>query len=374
MPSRNAGEMRCRSLYEECTLWRQFSLTRSSKGFGRHRAVTVRGLWYLDDHPNQVESDRSPDIAEEHDLFREPVSSLLAHAPGSHTPVGVGMLRTVSSLAAAVAFSLTGGRRPAVCWTLAVCVVYVALAAPLRAQSIVSTLALRQPAGSVARTAGSTIVTRMKSGTAFFVDDLGHMLTARHVADNCLRVVVAKEGHVVAAGVVALSSELDIALLKVPKTLGLSAVFPHSVTVAGNDMMFAAAYDTLPRMTGHGGTLGNATVVSSGSEAGYLAIDSNVTFGSSGAPVLDGRGLVQGVISGRVGEVTAYSAPIGEMSMSRLKVASDRVLAVTAARAKAFLAANGIAVVEDDRPQIDPSSSRANRAASTSARVTCLQN
>jgi hypothetical protein len=83
------------------------------------------------------------------------------------------------------------------------------------------------------------------------------------------------------------------------------------------------------------------------------------------------------VISGRINEVklpTAYSAPMGEMSMSVLKVAPDRVLAVSAARAKAFLAANGIAIVEDDRPQIDPSSSRANRAASISARVTCLQN
>jgi hypothetical protein len=142
-------------------------------------------------------------------------------------------------------------------------------------------------------------------------------------------------------------------------------------------MMFAAAYDTLPHMTARGGTLGNATVVSSGSEAGYLAIDSNVTFGASGAPVLDGRGLVQGVISGRINEVklpTAYSAPMGEMSMSMLKVASDRVLAVSAARAKAFLAAHGVAIAEDDRPQIDPASSRANRAASISARVTCLLN
>jgi hypothetical protein len=122
-------------------------------------------------------------------------------------------------------------------------------------------------------------------------------------------------------------------------------------------------------MTARGGTLGNATVVSNGGDAGYLAIASNVTFGSSGAPVLDGRGLVQGVISGRMNEVklpTAYSAPMGELPMSVVKV--------TAARAKAFLAAHGIAVAEDDRPQIDPSSSRANRAASISARVTCVQN
>ena len=34
-------------------------------------------------------------------------------------------------------------------------------------------------------------------------------------------------------------------------------------------------------------------------QAGYLAIDSNVTFGASGAPVLDSRGLVEGAISRR---------------------------------------------------------------------------
>jgi hypothetical protein len=110
--------------------------------------------------------------------------------------------------------------------------------------------------------------------------------------------------------------------------------------------------------------------------AGYLAIDSNISFGSSGAPVLDSRGLVQGIISERINEVklpTAYSAPLGEMSMSKVKVASDHVLAVSAPQAKAFLAANDIAFEEDDRPQMAASGSRANRAASISARVTCVQ-
>jgi hypothetical protein len=79
-------------------------------------------------------------------------------------------------------------------------------------------------------------------------------------------------------------ANFDIALIKVPKTLGLAAIFPRNVTVAANDMMFVAAYDTLPRMTAGGGTLGNATVASSGSEADYLAIDSNVTFHQAGHP------------------------------------------------------------------------------------------
>jgi S1-C subfamily serine protease len=214
----------------------------------------------------------------------------------------------------------------------------------------------RAPPQPLSRPAEPAMIRREKNGTGFFVDDSGHMLTARHAADDCARVVVVKEGRAVAARVAALSPRFDLALIKVPKTLGLAAVFPRSVTAAVNDMVFAAAYDTLPDMMKRGGTLANATVVSSfgGSEAGYLPIDSNVTFGASGAPVLDSRGLVEGVISRRT--------------------MINRVLTVGAAETKAFLASNGVRFDEDDRPQIAGGASRANRAASISARVTCLQN
>lgn len=199
------------------------------------------------------------------------------------------------------------------------------------------------------------MIRREKNGTAFFVDDAGHMLTARHAAEDCTRLFVVKEGRAVAAHLVALSPSFDIALIKVPKTLGLSAVFPRSVTAGVNDIVFAAAYDTLPGMMARGGTLANATIASrSSGEAGYLPIDSSVTFGASGAPVLDSRGLVEGVVSRR----TTVS----------------RVLTVAAAEAKTFLVSNGVRVQEDDRPQIAGGGSRANRAASISARVTCLQN
>ncbi len=195
-----------------------------------------------------------------------------------------------------------------------------------------------------------------KNGTAFFVDDFGDMLTARHAVENCVRVVVAKEGRAISARVVALSTPFDLALIKIPRTWGLAAVFPRSVTAGANEMVFAAAYDTLPGMMGRGGMIANATVAlnAGGSEAGHLAIDSPVTFGASGAPVLDGGGLVQGVISRRT--------------------TVNRVLAVGAAESKAFLASNGVRFEQDDRPQIAGGGSRANRAASISARVTCLQN
>lgn len=207
---------------------------------------------------------------------------------------------------------------------------------------------------SLARPPEPAVIGREKSGTAFFVDDSGHMLTARHAVEGCARIFVAKEGRMVPARTVALSPRVDIALIKVPKTLGLAAVFPRNGAPSVNDMMFAAAYDKLPPMMLRGGMLANATVAPGGGEAGHLVIDSTVTFGASGAPVLDSRGLVEGVIS------------------RRTRV--DRVLAVGAAEAKAFLAGNGIRFDQDDRPQIAGGAARANRAASISARVTCLQN
>jgi S1-C subfamily serine protease len=214
----------------------------------------------------------------------------------------------------------------------------------------------RTPPQSLARSPEPATIRHEKTGTAFFVDEAGHMLTARHAAVDCTRMIVAKEGRVVSAQVVALSPTADLALIKVPKTLGLSAVFPRSSLPAANDLVFAAAYDTLPAMLTRGGTLANATVVSSfgGGETGNLVIDSNVTFGASGAPVLDSHGLVDGVISRRT--------------------AINRVVAVGAAETRAFLIGNGIHIVQDDRPQIAGGASRANRAASISARVTCLQN
>lgn len=119
-----------------------------------------------------------------------------------------------------------------------------------------------------------------------------------------------------------------------------------------NDMVFAGAYDTLAGSLVGGGVIANSRVTG-GAEADHLAIDSPVTFGASGAPVLDGLGLVQGVISRRT--------------------SSDRVQAVGAAAAKTFLSANGVRFDQDDRPQISGSASRAQRAASISVRVTCTQ-
>lgn len=181
------------------------------------------------------------------------------------------------------------------------------------------------------------------------------MLTARHAVADCARVLVFKEGRVVAARVIALSARYDLGLIKVPRTLGLSATFPRGDAAAANEMVFAAAYDTLAPTLRQGGALANATVMPAlgGGEPGHIVLHTAITFGGSGAPVLDSRGLVEGVVSRRTGP--------------------DRVLAVGAPEAKAFLTAEHVRFFQDDRPQMSATGSRAHRAASISARVTCLQ-
>lgn len=211
----------------------------------------------------------------------------------------------------------------------------------------------RQQPQRLTRTAEPSTFRREKTGTAFFVDGAGHMLTARHAVEDCARVIVAKEGRSVAARVVALSPRADLALIKVPKTLGLAAVFPRQSSVSASDLMFAASYDNLPPLIARGGTLANAAVASSGGAGATLELESSASFGTSGAPVLDSRGLVEGVISRRS--------------------SINRVQAVGVAEAKAFLGSHSVRLNEDDRPQLAGGGSRAHRAASISARVTCLQ-
>lgn len=195
----------------------------------------------------------------------------------------------------------------------------------------------------------------VRRGTGFFVDGAGHMLTARHAVANCARVTIDKEGRALTAHVVALSQRYDLALLKVARTLGIPAVFSRHPGPRISEMAFADAYNKLPNMLTRDGTLANSVIgMNPGSaQVGHVVLRSEITFGASGAPVLDSRALVAGVVVRKNGH--------------------GLVAAVGAAESKAFLSDHGVRFFEDDRAQLAVTGSRAHRAASISARVTCLQ-
>ena len=133
---------------------------------------------------------------------------------------------------------------------------------------------LLEPSKPLALTRDPPIIGRQLNSTAFFVDETGYLVTARHAVVNCARLVIAKEEHRVPARLVALSPKYDLALLKIPKTLGIAAVFPRSLAISNNEMVFAGAYDTLAwQITA--GVIANSRIESAGgtTEPGHIAIE-----------------------------------------------------------------------------------------------------
>jgi hypothetical protein len=191
------------------------------------------------------------------------------------------------------------------------------------------------------------------TGTGFYVSDKGHVLTARHVIEDCSRVQVVKEGFRSNAHRVAVSSRFDLALLKVYRTHGLAAVFPIKRGLAFMDGLLAFPFDRLSnalkdRKLDHR-LVANAFFA--GEDGGELRLMAGVKNGTSGAPLLDRLGAVRGLIARRDG--------------------AGSVMAVGAGSIVDFLKDAGVTPVRDDRPQIAGVTARAARAGSISVGIVC---
>lgn len=187
--------------------------------------------------------------------------------------------------------------------------------------------------------------------TGFVVDRQGLVLTVAHAVEGCATLYVVKGDRTLAARVKARSTSSDLALLEVGAILAPPAVFAAG-SVAGNAGVFAVGYRDLPRMLADGGGLFNAVLLASDDERAEIALVSDADHGSSGAPVLDGKGLVLGVVSRRT--------------------SADRVFAVGGGAVRAFLATQGVETDTDTRPQLDAFQDRARRAATISVGIRCF--
>lgn len=233
----------------------------------------------------------------------------------------------------------------------ALCVPLLSASVTAQSPSARSSIA---PQVAPALTRDPEILARIRGSTGFFVDQTGSLVAARHAVENCGQLVIGKEQHQVPAQLVALAKQSDIALLRIPRTLGLAVVFPQKREAMSGEAVFAVAYDNRTDLQ-TSSLAGVARVESTQdkNEKGYFAIDSSATFGASGAPVLDRNGLVQGVISRRHG---------------------NHVLAVGIGEVKTFLLSEHVHIEEDDRPQVSAPERLAERAQSVSVHVTCLKN
>lgn len=172
-------------------------------------------------------------------------------------------------------------------------------------------------------------------GSGIFVSRNGHVLTNRHVVENCRKVSVLEPGgNTVAATLLSVSSLYDLALLRTgsrPDAVAVIADPPlkkgEAVTITGFPVRKLPRVQPL-EITGR--YLGKQR-----SEAadGILVLDAKVWLGSSGSPIVTASGKVAGLVFARNAGTKQRTATTEKAT----PVSPERTYAVTAGSIIAFL-------------------------------------
>jgi putative serine protease PepD len=137
-------------------------------------------------------------------------------------------------------------------------------------------------------------------GTGVIVADDGTIVTADHVIVDASAIVVTyADGTLTRASVVSANKQLDIALLiparlpqiVVPATLGGAADIGAPVVAIGNPLGLTDSVSS-----GVVSGLDRSADTDTGKRSGLIQFDAAVNPGSSGGPLLDGRGMVIGIV------------------------------------------------------------------------------
>lgn len=155
-----------------------------------------------------------------------------------------------------------------------------------------------------------------KIGTAFFVDDEGHLVTNNHVISDC-KVVTADmaDGKSLPVSIVAIDTYHDLALLHMDlAALHLMIRSPAVAKFRTQDLAEPGAFvaaigypeqGMVPRVPVI--TTGVLIDVGAGNALGErLAMRGDIRRGNSGSPIVDEYGLVIGVIDAKIDAVTTY--------------------------------------------------------------------
>lgn len=197
------------------------------------------------------------------------------------------------------------------------------------------------------------------NASGFFIDMEGTVLTARHAVEGCGALYILKDGRVAHADLLAASDEADLALVRSSTKPYLAATFASVAEVQGSRPVFAAGYDVLQHMKDRNRMMYNGFTLDQRVEPGEMRfmLFSDADHGASGSPVLNGDGLVIGLVTRR--------EAAGGLSGQGV------VVAVSGAAIKEFLRRAGIAFHDGNQAEISPLQARAPRAATLTVGIIC---
>lgn len=206
------------------------------------------------------------------------------------------------------------------------------------------------------------------TGTGFFVNATGNVITNQHVVEQCVAVTIAVDGDSFLTRLVKGDKERDIAVLETPVKNGHFALFNESTNGERlGENVFALGYPLY-------GVLSSSINLTTGNISSLLGVqdDENVyqitapiQAGNSGGPVINQRGLVAGVVQSKLNAL--------ELSRYTGDLAQNVNFAIKSARIKSFLLDNDIAyhtrsyVESADRSTVD----LADEARSYTVQIKC---
>ncbi len=159
---------------------------------------------------------------------------------------------------------------------------------------------------------------RRGSGSGFFIDHEGYLLTNHHVIDGAQRVEVTLiDSRTVRASVVGSDPETDLALLKVEP--GNDGEYP-AIPLGDSDLLrvgeWVCAIGNPLRLYDHTVTVGvvsyKGRVLFNPSFDNYIQTDAAINFGNSGGPLINSQGEVVGINTAvsQQGQGIGFAIPI----------------------------------------------------------------
>lgn len=146
-----------------------------------------------------------------------------------------------------------------------------------------------------ANKSGGRAASRNGSGSGFYVDHHGHLLTNAHVVKNCATVRV-QPGEL-KASVISTDTTKDLALIKVEAKPNSAAVFRNGEAQLGEEIVVAGFPYRSELSSSIHITPGNiSSLAGAKNDPNVIQITAAVQPGNSGGPLLDRSGNVAGVV------------------------------------------------------------------------------
>lgn len=206
---------------------------------------------------------------------------------------------------------------------------------------------------------------KISSGTAFFVDTSGHLMTNAHVIEGCTQIAVNGAAGNFQARLVARDATNDLALLKADASLQKVPQLRTAMRLGENVAAFGYPLSGLLSTSGNF-TLGNVTALTGlADDTRYFQISTPVQPGNSGGPLLDGSGNIVGIVSAKLNALKAMEATNGD-------IAQNVNFAIKASLIGTFLESKGVQL--ETTSALGPvlsSADIAERAQAASVHVQC---